>query len=277
MITVKGALVGGLLSALCIGAAPTPTFCPENYYESCGLLGCICLPKIDGDIGRGAEHIKKETQAQTIGRALEQWLNGSRNSAIGTAMPIPMQVRNALTGYIDETSMNQVRFKVGDNGVLNLANLSITYGDKFGNDVQAVTLVDVVVFRNEADAYNNMALWAHELTHVKQFREWGTNNFAISYARDVGSVENPAYQVGDGYDGWAKGRVFTPVPRPDPPRVPPPIVTGFPSGQPMTTCGCWGNGPVVAPENRCQSGRVQAVACQGWCQLGGSPYGYVCQ
>ena len=89
-------------------------------------------------------------------------------------MAIPMNVRNALRGYIDEASLNQVRFKVGDNGFLNLANLSFSYGDKFGNEVQAVTLIDVVVFRNEFDAYNNMSLWAHELAHVKQFRDWGT-------------------------------------------------------------------------------------------------------
>lgn len=57
--------------------------------------------------------------------------------------------------------------------------------------------------------------------------------------------------------------------------LPPP---GLPSGYGMQQCGCWGGSPSrIARENRCQSGRVVAMQCQGFCPGGGSPYGYVCQ
>lgn len=57
--------------------------------------------------------------------------------------------------------------------------------------------------------------------------------------------------------------------------LPPP---GFPSGQPMQQCGCWGGSPAYeASEPRCQSGIVELVQCQGFCQRGGTPYGYICQ
>lgn len=57
--------------------------------------------------------------------------------------------------------------------------------------------------------------------------------------------------------------------------LPPP---GFPPGYTMQQCDCWGGNP--APEARepeCQSGWVGIVQCRGYCQLGGRPYGYVCQ
>ena len=57
--------------------------------------------------------------------------------------------------------------------------------------------------------------------------------------------------------------------------LPPP---GFPSGYGMQQCGCWGGNPSpVAREPRCQSGRVVAMQCNGFCQGGGFPYGYTCQ
>jgi hypothetical protein len=52
---------------------------------------------------------------------------------------------------------------------------------------------------------------------------------------------------------------------------------GFPRGQVMQDCGCWGMNPVSgASEQGCQSGRVVLRAC-GWpCAAGGMSYSYVC-
>ena len=58
-------------------------------------------------------------------------------------------------------------------------------------------------------------------------------------------------------------------------QLPPP---GLPSGHVMQQCGCWGGFPsAVVAEPKCQSGSVQIVQCSGYCQGGGSPYGYVCR
>ena len=177
--------------------------CPDGEFESCLFGACACLPQIKGDIGKAVEETEKELVAQTAGPALEQWLITSRNNAIGTAQPIPAKIRSALKGYIGEDTMNKARFKVGDDNLASLANLSIKFGDQFyGHEVAAVTMIDVIVFRNEKDAYNNPALWAHELTHVKQFHDWGTHEFAYRYVRDGVTVEKQAYAVGNGYDDW---------------------------------------------------------------------------
>lgn len=174
-----------------LGSADVAGACPDHQYEQCTIFGCVCLPKID------VPDIVREPGIQTGGHALAQWLTESRNSALHGAQPIPPQIRQALTGYVDEDLMNRVRFTVGDAGAFNLANLSITYGD-----ANAVTLIDVVVFRSGDDAYNDPALWAHELEHVKQFRDWGSTNFAISYVRNPHGIENPAYDRQNAYAAW---------------------------------------------------------------------------
>lgn len=52
---------------------------------------------------------------------------------------------------------------------------------------------------------------------------------------------------------------------------------GFPSGTPMTGCGCWGpSPPMVASEPRCANQAVRLAACPAFCPTGGQAYGYVC-
>jgi hypothetical protein len=146
--------------------------------------------------------------AEVGGDALAAWINGSRNTAINTSQPIPPQIRQALTGYIANNVMDRARFKVGDNGILNLAGLTVR---NFG-DVSAVTVNDVIVFRNAADAYNNPSLWAHELTHVQQYMEWGVHTFAVRYVRNYHDVEDHAYAVGNGYANWRASQQSYPQP-----------------------------------------------------------------
>jgi Domain of unknown function (DUF4157) len=262
-----------LVVAIILGAVTYASACPDGQYE--GLFG-MCMPEIGGAVGQSFEHLKREIPAQILGNPLEPWIIGSRNTSINGAQPIPSQIRQALTGYSDAGAMNVARFKVGDPGVLNLAGLSIRYGD-----VSAVTLIDVIVFRDTNDAYNNPALWAHELMHVKQFSDWGVHNFAISYMRNVNDVEGPAYSVGNGYAQWRFAHPivgpFASLPFPAPPVGPPPLQQGFPSGFGMQVCGCWGPTSGYAVEPRCQSGGVRINMCPGICPGGAWPYAWVCQ
>jgi hypothetical protein len=78
--------------------------CPDDQYEQCTLGVCVCLPEIGGDVGRGAEHLKNEIRGQTGAPALEAWLRGSRNTAVGTSQPIPSNIRQELSGYIEMIS-----------------------------------------------------------------------------------------------------------------------------------------------------------------------------
>ena len=148
--------------------------------------------------GREVDRIRLEGQAQAGAPAFEQWLNQSRNTASGGASPIPPHIRQQLQGFYDDDILNRARFKIGDGGVFNLASLSIQYGG-----AAAVTLIDVIVFKNAGDAYNNPILWSHELKHVQQFRNWGVRDFAIRYLRSWNGVEGEAYAAENSYQNWS--------------------------------------------------------------------------
>ncbi len=169
--------------------------CPEDQYEQWGM----CLPKWGGTGGDTVQHGVEELRGQTIGVGLASYFVASRNTAINGASPIPPGIRAALTGYSDEDAMNRVRYRIQDAGALNLAHI-IQQWRLY--DVTAVTLIDVIVFRGPTEA-NRPDLWAHELVHVAQLRDWGVDNFAISYARNPNSVEDPAYAAQYAYGTWA--------------------------------------------------------------------------
>lgn len=178
------------------------------------------LPKIPDNIRREAENfgseidrIRREAMAVASAPALAQWLQTSRDTARGGAQPIPHHIREAMTGFFDQDILNRTAYKIGDGGVINLANLSINYGD-----ARAVTLIDTVVFSDLAGA-NDVFLWAHELAHVLQFRNWGTNDFAIRYLRSWNGVENEATSVANQFAERYRPAPF-PQPVPSPQQVP---------------------------------------------------------
>jgi hypothetical protein len=138
-----------------------------------------------------------QTLDDAAGFALEQLIIALHDSAIVGATPIPDRVRQRLSGYASENSMNRVRYKIDDSGLLNLTQVLESGG------ISAVTLIDVVIFRGPSEA-NDPSIWAHELTHVDQYIAWGLHGFAIQYARDPSSIEKPAYARGNGYWAWAR-------------------------------------------------------------------------
>ena len=151
--------------------------------------------------GQDVANAINELQASVLsGPTLERAIIASHDTAINGAMPIPPLIRQQLTGYASEDSMDRVRFKIGDNGFANLAHLL-----EQGGAASAVTLIDVVVFRGPSEA-DDLSIWAHELTHVDQYREWGVHSFAVQYTRNWHSVEDPAYAKGNGYRAWAMNR-----------------------------------------------------------------------
>jgi len=140
-------------------------------------------------------------QARTVtGPLLEQAIVASRNDAFTRSYPIPPHIRRQLQGYATEESMNHVRYTIGHGSPFNLARIV-----DMGDFADAVTLVDVVVFR-DSSAAANLSAWAHELTHIDQFREWGVGSFSVRYARNWREVEDPAYRQGDGFDDWRQSQ-----------------------------------------------------------------------
>lgn len=185
------------LASTILALSPTLAW---GYDINLGPLGHVCDTCGGGVIG-GFPIIGRpinEAAVTAAGRALAQWIIASRNTAMGGAMPIPPYIRQALTGYASKDSMNRVRYKIGDNGFANLAN-----NLERGGYASAVTLIDVIVFRGPSEA-QDLSIWAHELKHVDQYRDWGVNSFAVQYVRNYHSVEDPAYAQGNGYWAWAQ-------------------------------------------------------------------------
>jgi hypothetical protein len=127
------------------------------------------------------------------GTALEQWINFSRDQLVSGAQPIPSYIREQLTGYVDPALMDMVRYRVGNPGA---AGLTLQL------DISAITLVDLIIFKNADEACCNPALWAHEMFHVAQYHVWGTHAFAMQYVRDYRMIENPAYAFQHDYQAW---------------------------------------------------------------------------
>lgn len=177
------------LSARCLGLlllSASPAFaasCPAGQTQVC-LGGCICVPDPDGVIGPAQQRV-----GEVAATSLEGWILRSRASALnqGTA-PIPPAIRQMLLPYYPTDVLDNVRYRVGDADDMAAARTMLQ-----NPDIKAVTLVDVIVFRNEALA-QDAALWAHELFHVQQYRQWGSLEFARRYTRDYDAVESPAYR-----------------------------------------------------------------------------------
>lgn len=176
--------------------------CPDGWSST--SLG-FCMPD-DGTVIDVVLKPGTEAWAQQYGPIIATWLQASRETAYSASQPIPAHVRAQLSGFVPDDVLNRARYKVDDNGVLNAAADIL----RINGDIAAVTLVDVIVFRNGSDAQSKYKLWAHELKHVRQFMDWGTLDFGIHSARNYYSeVEQPALDEGERYASWNPPRQAT--------------------------------------------------------------------
>ena len=179
----KCSLLSALLLSLTTSAEAGT--CPAGQSEVC-VVACFCAPGTKAELGGITDSMN-----QIAASSLQRWLEASRNSAsVAGVEGIPLHIRAALESYYDLQVLDAVRYQVGNSVALNAANTMLQ-----NPDVNAVTLLDIIVFRHAEDAQNNIALWAHELKHVQQYQQWGAAQFASNYTRDYRTVEAPAYAI----------------------------------------------------------------------------------
>jgi hypothetical protein len=172
-------LVGGL------GLAASVLACPSGQQQTCAVV-CFCAPISQADLDMLYEDV-----SQIAASGLEQGLLQSRQRAAADGTePVPLHIRAQLEPYFDIAVLDSARFKVSGNEALNAGNALLQ-----NPDVKAVTLIDIIVFRNAEDAQQNVALWAHELLHVQQYQQWGLREFTRRYSRDHDAIEAPAYKL----------------------------------------------------------------------------------
>lgn len=205
------------------------------------------LNRIDPRItqmSRDFDALRLKFQSEVFtGPALEQWLNASRDTARRNAQPVPQDVREVLRGWYPDDLFNNVRWKIGDGGAVNLANNALNYGH-----ADAITLIDTIVFKN-VDAASDFSIWAHEMRHVQQFKDWGVHSFAVQYMRSWNSVENPAYEVQNRFiDAWKQQNSNSNTIQAAPPGPTPNIILPGPPPQQTMQRQSMNNVCVVGPQ-----------------------------
>ncbi|WP_194792002.1 DUF4157 domain-containing protein [Pseudomonas sp. UFMG81] len=172
----------GLLLAL---PALAQQSCPQGEYPVC-LVVCFCAPIDPAQGGQVLQDVERMATASLV-FALRQARDEA--TANGT-QPIPLHIRAQLEPWYDFAVLDAARYRVGNEQQVSAANALLQ-----NPDVNAVTLIDTVIFRRPADAEDNVALWAHELKHVQQYQELGVEEFARRYTRNYDDLEGPAYEI----------------------------------------------------------------------------------
>ena len=165
---------------------------PHRRLLIAGLAASTILPRV----------AQSQTWNQQFGDVavglLARWITASRQQALAAGTePVPPLIAEGLAGYFSPGLGQAVRWRGAGTTELSLPGLAFQYGD-----AAAITLIDVVLFRSDADARHDLKLWAHELTHVEQYRRWGVDGFVARYVADSGAVEREAYANADRFEAW---------------------------------------------------------------------------
>jgi hypothetical protein len=139
-----------------------------------------------------------EYASNTLARLIEE----ARQQAIADGVrPIPATVYRSLLGYFPPALLQKCRFASGGSQPLTLPALALSYGD-----AKAITLGDVVLFKSERVAQDDLKVWAHELTHMMQYQRWGIGGFADHYVRDAADLEHEAADNANRFTAWLSGQ-----------------------------------------------------------------------
>lgn len=138
--------------------------------------------------------------ANIISGTLESGLRRSRDAARADSKPIPDEIREGLIPFYPAELLENVRYSIGDTTPGGLAGFAIRNGN-----AAAVTLIDTVVFSSE-NHVRNLALWAHEIHHTQQYKDWGVAGFATRYAFNWQDVEAEATARAHEFVAWYKER-----------------------------------------------------------------------
>lgn len=122
----------------------------------------------------------------TASTALAVGIRLSHANDMTAGQPIPEHFRRALAPYFPRKTLERVRWTVAGR------RLSIgTLWAKLLRGDGAVTLDNLVVFTS-GRAATRVGLWAHELTHVRQYEVLGLDAFARCYAAAPAALERQA-------------------------------------------------------------------------------------
>jgi len=186
-----------------------------------------------------------EVSVEASAPVLKNLILASRQDALNAgATPLPPEIIAEFNGFYGPEVLGAF-WRVGQGNELSLQANSFRFGDR-----AAIALDTVLVFRSFGEA-NSLWLWAHELAHIEQYRNWGIDDFTKRYIRDYDAIEIAASRRADEFMNWRIQRgallpVATAQPLPLPSTLPPPPPIPVQMGAMCTTQvnACPWSGPV---------------------------------
>jgi hypothetical protein len=123
---------------------------------------------------------------EKLAPTMVRWVAGFRDDAIERGVEeIPAEIRDALSGFVPADVLDDVRWRIdGETGFFGRSLFQI-------GSAHAITLDNVILFAG-ADEAADPGLWAHELYHVMQYRQWCIEGFITRYLADHSTVEHEA-------------------------------------------------------------------------------------
>ena len=155
------------------------------------------------DFTHGFMNMQAQYSANIVSETLAAALQRSRDTLRASSKPIPEEVKKGLIPFYPAEMLDKVRYVIGDVSPSGVAGFAIRNGN-----AAAVTLIDTVVFKDEKYV-SSLALWAHELHHVEQYKDWGLSSFAANYAFGWKEVEAEASARAAAYVAWYRERKGT--------------------------------------------------------------------
>lgn len=128
------------------------------------------------------------------------WITGFRDDAIARGVyRVPAEIRAALSGLVPASVLDEVRWRI--EGPTTMTGLAMFQT----GSAYAISLDNVILFAGAEEAADP-SLWAHEIYHVMQYRQWGIEGFASRYLADHRAVEHEAKEF---EYRWWKATVWT--------------------------------------------------------------------
>ena len=207
---LAGGLIGDIVNKVVPGAGTALDKAHDRIKKNVPPYG-----QAEEAIAGAGRKIISETAVETTWPLLTNAINLSRGDALRNGVqPIPEDFKQALAVYFPRSLLDTVRYRIGGGGDLTLQVNAFRYGH-----ADAIALFDIIVFR-DAEAFNDLWIWAHELGHVQQYKEWGLNDFAKRYIRDHQGVEDQADRTANTFANAHNARVATINQTPMPAQMP---------------------------------------------------------
>ncbi|WP_064828020.1 DUF4157 domain-containing protein [Rhizobium phaseoli] len=128
----------------------------------------------------------KTTQITTA-EPYEAAIHRSKQNAIDQGLrKMPQAVRQRLGKAFSPSVLDRVRYVTSWGDWTTIQTYALKWNDK-----SAIVFDYIIVFKSEADV-KNVALWAHELEHVKQYQLLGIDGFAQAYMHKETTIESNA-------------------------------------------------------------------------------------